>query len=52
MVKPCPDCQTGMLQIDDFDNPMANWVCPECAPDFILSNVTTYSNVEDPTPTR
>lgn len=48
MPKPCPDCDTPMLPADDMDNEKSRWVCPECAPDFVLANSTTFSDVEDP----
>lgn len=44
----CPDCQTSMLPADNFSCEKADWVCPNCAPDFVLANVTSHSNVDDP----
>lgn len=48
MPKPCPKCDTTMLPADDMACEKANWVCPECAPDFVLANATTFSDVTDP----
>jgi len=44
----CPDCQTTMLPADDFSCEKADWVCPNCAPDFVLANATNHSDVDDP----
>lgn len=46
----CPKCETAMLPADDLSCSKAKWVCPECAPDFVLANATTYTDVEDPLP--
>jgi hypothetical protein len=35
-----------MLPADDFDSERVDWVCPECAPDFVLANSTTHSDIE------
>ena len=48
MPKPCPDCDTAMLPADDFACSKADFICPECAPDFVLANATTFTDVEDP----
>lgn len=48
MPRDCPDCQTTMLPTDNFDCSRANFVCPRCAPDFVLANVTSFTEVEDP----
>lgn len=50
MVNPCPDCGTGMLPADDMDCEKANFVCPKCAPDFVVANASNYSETEDPLP--
>jgi len=46
MPLPCPDCETDMLPADDFDCDRADWVCPDCAPDWVLCRVTTHTNLE------
>lgn len=51
MPKPCPECGEGMLPADNIDCEKAQFVCPECAPDFVLANATTFTDVEDPLPT-
>lgn len=48
MPKTCPKCDTDMLPTDDFDCDRVNWVCPECAPAFVVANSTTHSDIEDP----
>lgn len=48
MPKPCPECDTNMKPADDFDCERAHFICPECAPDFVLANATTFTEVEDP----
>jgi DNA-directed RNA polymerase subunit M/transcription elongation factor TFIIS len=48
MTKPCPECETEMLPADDFESEQVSFVCPECAPDFVLANSTTHTDVEDP----
>ncbi len=48
MPKPCPDCETAMKPADDMKCSKARWVCPECAPTFVLANATTFTDVEDP----
>lgn len=50
MPKPCPNenCDATMLPADDMDCEKARFVCPECAPDFVLANATTFTDVEDP----
>jgi hypothetical protein len=37
-----------MLPADDINCARANFVCPECAPDFVIANSTTFTDVEDP----
>jgi len=44
----CPTCETMMLPADDINCARANFVCPECAPDFVIANSTTFTDVEDP----
>jgi hypothetical protein len=44
--KPCPDCGTGMKPVDDMESERAKFVCPDCAPPFILCRVTTYTDLE------
>lgn len=39
--KPCPDCDTPMVEADDMDCARANFVCPDCAPDFVKELATT-----------
>jgi len=48
MPKKCPSkhCDETMLPADDMDCERARWVCPECAPDFILMRASTYSDVD------
>lgn len=46
MPKPCPDCDTAMYPADDMDSEKANFICPECAPDFVLCRATTFSDLE------
>ncbi len=48
MPKDCPDCGTTLLPADDFDCDRANWICPDCAPDFVLMRATTYVDVDLP----
>jgi transposase-like protein len=48
MPKPCPECSTGLLPADDIDCQKANFVCPECAPNFVIANATNFRDVEDP----
>jgi len=48
MPKNCPECDSGMLPADDMNCEKARWVCPECAPDFVLMRATTYSDVDAP----
>jgi|APHM01.1.fsa_nt_gi hypothetical protein len=45
---PCNECGTEMLPADDLDSEKANYVCPECAPDWVLANASTYTSVDDP----
>jgi len=37
-----------MLPADDMDCSKANWVCPKCAPDWVVANASTFTDVEDP----
>lgn len=46
MPKPCPDCKTTMLPADEMDCEKAQFVCPECAPDFVLCRATSYTDLE------
>lgn len=46
MPKPCPDCDTAMLPADDMNCSKANFVCPECAPDFVLVRTTSFTDLE------
>lgn len=46
MPKPCPDCSTGMKPADDIDCEKARFVCPDCAPDFVLCRATTWTDLE------
>lgn len=46
MPLPCPECETEMLPADDMDCEKANFVCPECAPDFVLAHASTFSEIE------
>lgn len=48
MPKDCHECGTTMLPADDFACSKAQFICPECALDFVLANATTFSDVEDP----
>ena len=50
MPKDCHECDTTMLPADDLACEKAHFVCPECAPDFVLANTTSFTNVEDPLP--
>jgi len=51
-MKPCPECNAGMLPADTIDCEKANFVCRECAPDFVLANVSSFSTVSDPLDAR
>lgn len=44
MTQNCPDCNTAMHKADDISCEKANWVCPECAPEFVLLRATTDVN--------
>jgi hypothetical protein len=44
----CPVCSDTCLPTDDLDCDRASVVCPTCAPDFVLANVTTFTDVKDP----
>ena len=46
MPKPCPECKTTMLPADEMDCETAQFVCPECAPDFVLCRATSYTDLE------
>jgi len=46
MPKPCPDCSTPMKPADDMDCARARFVCPECAPEFVLARATTFTDLE------
>jgi len=48
--KLCPDCNTGMLPADELSCEKARFICPECAPDFVLANSTSFTIVTDPIP--
>jgi hypothetical protein len=39
-----------MLPADDMDCEKARFICPECAPPFVLANATSFTDVEDPLP--
>lgn len=41
-----------MLPADDMKCSKAKFVCPACAPDFVLAHATTFSDTEDPNPAR
>jgi len=49
MAKPCPDCGTRLLPADNMDCQKASFVCPTCAPEFVLMRATSYSDVVDET---
>jgi transposase-like protein len=51
MPKACPDCNTTMKPADDMACSKARFVCPECAPAFVLANATSFTDVQDPLPT-
>ncbi len=44
--KPCPDCGDTLLPADTFDCNRANWICPTCAPDFVLCRATSHTDLE------
>lgn len=46
MPKMCPECGEGMLPADNMDCEKAKFVCPECAPDFVLCRATTFTDLE------
>jgi len=48
MPQDCHKCGTTMLPADDMDCDIANWVCPTCAPDWVLANATTFVDIDDP----
>jgi transposase-like protein len=48
--KSCPDCGTSMIATNDMSSEKANWICPECAPDFALANVSEPAPIDDPLP--
>lgn len=41
MNETCPDCDTEMLEADDMDCDKAKWVCPNCAPAFVVADATS-----------
>lgn len=49
MVKPCPDCGTGLKPTDRMSCEKANLICPECAPDFVVIRATSYHDIDEPT---
>jgi len=48
MSEDCYKCGDTLLPADKFDCDRVDWVCPTCAPDFVLANSTTHSDVTDP----
>ena len=36
-----------MLPIDDMDCDKARFICPECAPDFVLLRATSFADVDN-----
>lgn len=44
----CHECDTPLLPADDFDCEQVSFVCPECAPAFVVANSTTHADVDDP----
>lgn len=42
----CPKCDTEMLPADDFSCEKVDWVCPECARDFVVEGATTTETRE------
>lgn len=48
MPKPCPSdrCNATMKPADTMECEKAVFVCPECAPDFVLARATSYTDLE------
>jgi len=44
--KPCPDCGTVMKPADELECEKADFVCPDCAPDFVLCRTTSYTELD------
>ena len=47
MARDCPDCGTALLKADDVSCQQCSYICPECAPDFVLQNATTAVQREE-----
>lgn len=45
MAKTCPDCSEEMYETD-MSNEMANWVCPNCAPGFLMDTLQNQGLVD------
>lgn len=50
MPKECFKCGDDCVPADDFDCDRhdSQFICPTCAPDFVLANATSFTDVEDP----
>lgn len=48
MPKPHDKCGTTMLPADDVDCEKARFICPECAPAFVLIRATTFTDETAP----
>lgn len=46
MPKKCPECDTIMKPADQFDCSQADFVCPSCAPPFVLCRATSFTDLE------
>lgn len=46
-MKPCPDCGSGMVPADLMNCQKANFICTECAPDFVIARGTSFAEAED-----
>lgn len=46
MPKLCPECDTIMKPADTFDCSQADFVCPSCAPPFVLARATSFTDLQ------
>jgi len=44
--KPCPECGEMMKPADTFNCSQADFICPSCAPPFVLARATSFTDLQ------